>query len=286
MQNEYYVYIYLDPRKPGIYKYNDFTLFYEPFYVGKGKNRRLYNHLEKKKLLKNTFKNNKIKKILHNGHNLKQYIIKIKNNLSLICSNNLEIKLINEIGRYDLNKGPLTNLTDGGDFGTDGYKHNIEVKKYISRIKRGKINNYRNNICKWCQNEFKPTSSKQFFCKICKEKINYMYKNNIKYLIEKLRCEKITDALKKRNRNYERKCKWCQKGFKTSGTRAFFCKICKEKINYIYQNKVKKLTRSLAVEKCHKKRKHKVIKYKLICKKCRNNFIGASPNKYFCSKCE
>jgi len=31
----FYVYIYLDPRKPGRYVYGDYCFLYEPFYVWK-----------------------------------------------------------------------------------------------------------------------------------------------------------------------------------------------------------------------------------------------------------
>jgi len=33
--NKYYVYVYLDSRKPGKYKYGEYEFDYEPFYVGK-----------------------------------------------------------------------------------------------------------------------------------------------------------------------------------------------------------------------------------------------------------
>ena len=37
----HYVYAYLDPRKPGKYSYKglNVSFLYEPFYIGKGKNR-------------------------------------------------------------------------------------------------------------------------------------------------------------------------------------------------------------------------------------------------------
>ena len=43
--NDYYIYIYLDSRKQGEYLYGNLTFDYEPFYVGKGRRRRLTDHL-------------------------------------------------------------------------------------------------------------------------------------------------------------------------------------------------------------------------------------------------
>lgn len=40
-----YVYIYLDPWKPGEYEYDQFKFEYEPFYVGMGSRSRDTSHL-------------------------------------------------------------------------------------------------------------------------------------------------------------------------------------------------------------------------------------------------
>lgn len=44
----FYVYVYLDPRKPGKYVYGEYMFDYEPFYVGKGSGKRAYVHLHNK----------------------------------------------------------------------------------------------------------------------------------------------------------------------------------------------------------------------------------------------
>ena len=123
---EYYVYAYLDPRKPGIYNYGKYKFDYEPFYIGKGKNNRLYNHMQPKKLSKNTHKSNKINKILKSG--LKPIVVKIENNISEKKSLKFERDLIENIGIKN-----LTNVKIGGPE-KDGYKHNYEsIQKQIDK---------------------------------------------------------------------------------------------------------------------------------------------------------
>lgn len=97
--NEHYVYIYLDTRKPGNYSYNDFN------------------------------------KIFSNGSQPK--IIKLYENLDYDTAIKLEIEVISKIGRNNLKKGSLVNLTDGGE----GRKNVIvseETKKKQSLAKIGK----------------------------------------------------------------------------------------------------------------------------------------------------
>lgn len=125
MENNFYVYIYLDPRKSGRFEYNEYCFLFEPFYVGKGRGKRWKKISDRSNYFKR--KINKIKLL-----GLKPIIFKIEENLFGQKSLNLEIKLINEIGRKDLNNGPLVNLTDGGD-GTSGYKFTEETKEIISQ---------------------------------------------------------------------------------------------------------------------------------------------------------
>lgn len=106
--NNFYIYIYLDPRKPGQCEYGDYCFLYEPFYIGKGKDRRWKNMKWRRSCY---FKNkiNKIKEL-----KLEPIVIKLKKHLNEKQSYILEIKLINLIGRKDLGNGPLINFTDGG----------------------------------------------------------------------------------------------------------------------------------------------------------------------------
>ena len=122
---DYYVYVYLNPLKPGNFKYDDIEFKFEPFYVGKGSSkwdRKKYHIAETKRYLKT-----KIFKPTQNRHKINT-IIKIKE--TLLCDPIIvelynthdsdyaclkEIELIEQIGRVDLNTGPLSNLTEGGE---------------------------------------------------------------------------------------------------------------------------------------------------------------------------
>jgi len=124
----FYVYVYLDTRKPGKYEYDEYIFDYEPFYVGKGKGNRYKEHLNDKRT-SNTKKHNKIQKMIREGFAPK--IVKINHFESENDAFNLEIKMIKIIGRFD-NGGTLTNFTDGGE-GISGYKMPKEVSEKVGR---------------------------------------------------------------------------------------------------------------------------------------------------------
>lgn len=137
MANIYYVYIYLDSRKPGTFTYDDLSFDHEPFYVGKGKGKRDTDHLRERELSDriNMFKNGKIKKILDLG--MVPIIIRLKENLSDEESLQLEIDTIAKIGRGNHGNGPLTNLTDGGN-GSAGRIFSDKTKALMSAQRKGK----------------------------------------------------------------------------------------------------------------------------------------------------
>lgn len=120
----YYIYALLDTRKPGIFEYpisgtgvsNDTVkLEFEPFYIGKGCKERLTAHFKSKyhKSDNNKFKQRVIAKILEETGE-KPKAVKLITGLSSLWAFDLEERLITTIGRRDTNKGPLTNLSNGG----------------------------------------------------------------------------------------------------------------------------------------------------------------------------
>ena len=145
--NDYYVYIYLDPRKPGNYVYGELKFEFEPFYIGKGRNHRYRIHLLKVKRddYKNLPKYNTIKKILDSG--MEPIIIKYKEDLFEEDSFYIEKNMIESIGRKDLNDGPLRNLSNGGE-GNGNRKFTDEHRKNISLSKKGNVSDKMKNHLK------------------------------------------------------------------------------------------------------------------------------------------
>jgi len=141
-KNDYYVYVYLDPRKSGFYNSESFIFPNEPFYVGKGKNNRHFDHLKESELNKengNIIKQRKIKKIL--SLNKTPIIYKIFDNVNENFAYHVENLLILDIGRVNNKTGVLTNLNDGG-YGNKNCAITNKTKEKISKsLKNYHINN-------------------------------------------------------------------------------------------------------------------------------------------------
>lgn len=135
--NNYYVYILLNPEKPGNYKYGDFTFYFEPFYVGYGKGNRVKQHYMQcymiKKRNKNTKKTNLIKYLNEKGYEPK-YIIN-KEHMSIEDAIGMEIHTILTIGR-EIDGGPLMNKSRGGERSINFCKKPIgEYNKHLELIR-------------------------------------------------------------------------------------------------------------------------------------------------------
>ena len=110
---EYYTYAYL--REDGT-----------PYYIGKGKRKRLYvNHQRRKSNCISVPKD-------------KSKIIFLKQNLSEEEAFKHEIYMISVFGRKDLKTGILHNRTDGGE-GASGAVRSEKFKKNLSEMRRGKV---------------------------------------------------------------------------------------------------------------------------------------------------
>lgn len=124
----FYIYHYCDPESG------------TPFWVGKGKGRRAFCHLNNCKRLcdssYNTFFYRKLRKMLLSDINPDIKIV--RDQLEEKEALDLEMSDIKRIGRRDQGKGPLTNLTDGGE-GASGFTHSEEAKQRMSKAHLGKI---------------------------------------------------------------------------------------------------------------------------------------------------
>lgn len=205
--NKFYVYIYFDPRKNGNFTYDSLSFPHEPFYVGKGKGKRLYVHLSQDKY--NLHKLNKIKGIKRDL-GIDPIIEIYENNLTEEEAFTKEILLIKTIGRRDLNLGPLLNATNGGDGVSNP---SVECREKISiRMKGEKNPNYNGKTMTDSHisyiNKHKIGELNNFYGKThtldVKEKISESRKNESEET-KKKRSESFKETHKK---NKE---KWCKK---------------------------------------------------------------------------
>lgn len=224
----FYIYAYLDPRKPGDYNYGSYHFDYEPFLIGKGSYNRLFDHLnEKEETTYNPYKVRKINKI-KTTLNIDPIIIKLFENLEKEESYKIEVEIIDIIGRYNKGVGPLTNLTDGGK-GSRGYKWTDVMRRNKSnsmlgknnsffgkkhtedQIKKWSINKSGENHPNWGKNLNKETIEKMRNSAIGKKKTDQHRKNisiskmgdknpNWGKIKSNITCEKISKSLKNKER--------------------------------------------------------------------------------------
>ncbi len=115
MENNFFVYQYFDPIRN------------EPIYIGAGHNNRDKHHLKRKDV--NPF----VRRILWiKKQGMEPIITKLHENLDYFDAFTIEPFLIEKIGRKDLGKGPLLNLSGGGE-GNIGYKFTKNQKIKISK---------------------------------------------------------------------------------------------------------------------------------------------------------
>ena len=106
-----------------------------PFYIGKGKGRRVAYHFTPSGLKARSLKNSIIKKAMSEGVEVLTEIL--VSDLTEIEALNKEVELIAFYGRRDIGTGILANHTDGGD-GTSGHVKTPESIAKISAAKVGK----------------------------------------------------------------------------------------------------------------------------------------------------
>lgn len=138
LDKRFFIYVFLDPRKPGRYVYDlpggkKLIFNHEPFYVGKGVKDRPSQHFKNCKVHLQSPKNAKIKKIRDAGF---EVIVKTITKASIdAVALAKEIMLIQAVGRKP--NGPLTNLCDGGE-GPSGTRHTEATKHKWRMAKLGK----------------------------------------------------------------------------------------------------------------------------------------------------
>jgi hypothetical protein len=108
-----------------------------PCYVGKGGPRRVEEHFAVRPAHSRHrgYTNRHLKAIIRQAGGLLPFVI-VREGLSEIEANAVEVALIAAIGRADLGRGPLVNFTDGGE-GASGMKKSPEAIERTAAARRG-----------------------------------------------------------------------------------------------------------------------------------------------------
>lgn len=125
----YYVYAYLDKDEIIETEYCGIYFKHRPIYIGKGKNKRMFEHLRDRKRIKSMFYN-KLNKMINEDKN--PIIVKLKEFDDEREALDFEALLIRGIKNIK-NDGFLYNTTEGGT-GISGYKFTDEVKERMREI--------------------------------------------------------------------------------------------------------------------------------------------------------
>lgn len=211
----FYVYVLLDPRKPGEFRYGKWKFDHEPFYVGKGKGLRAYDHLLEHNLksVPNRHKKNKIAAIVKAG--LEPIVLLKKRNLDEASAFEQEARLIHTIGYGKF--GPLTNAGYSHEGGVAGYKHSKKTRKVLSDISKTHWAKLTDD-----ERDKRSSSAKPFDVKGYKEFLAATFRDRIKVVFKEKRPRKSFKA--------EHRCV-CGHVWNASPTYVLFhsigCRVCK-----------------------------------------------------------
>lgn len=96
-----------------VYAYYSELDYPNPLYIGKGKGKRMFDHLKYSYMIKNDRFHRKLHSL--KSKNVEVWVKIIKSNITEQEAFNLEIKLIAQYGRRDIKTGILYNHSDGGE---------------------------------------------------------------------------------------------------------------------------------------------------------------------------
>lgn len=153
-EQKFYVYIYLDPRYPGEYKYSFGSFDFKPIYVGKGCGNRYKSHLN------TTYTDcfhNTVRKLCEMG--IPPIIMKLKVGLQEDVAFQTEKQWTEEIGLEKEGKGPLLNCRIGGEGGISTHS---ALKTKIKNIENGTFEKHRQKMLQ--DNPMKKEDIKQRKC--------------------------------------------------------------------------------------------------------------------------